>query len=69
MSGSELPHREVVELFAARRPWRRGRIDELLRDIADDKEAGVGLRRREYGQPLTQCPHSVHASARSGDPT
>ncbi|MEU5116870.1 hypothetical protein AB0G64_35905 [Streptomyces longwoodensis] len=28
-------------LFVARRPWRPGCIDDLLRDIADDKVAGV----------------------------
>ncbi|MFC8256947.1 hypothetical protein ACFUNF_04670 [Streptomyces sp. NPDC057291] len=33
--------RTYCHLFAARRPWRRGCIDELLRDIADDKVAGV----------------------------
>ncbi|MCX4404439.1 MULTISPECIES: hypothetical protein [unclassified Streptomyces] len=27
--------------MAATPPWRRGCIDELLRDIADDKVAGV----------------------------
>ncbi|MFJ8630785.1 hypothetical protein [Streptomyces sp. NPDC093568] len=33
--------RTYCHLFAARRPWQRGCIDELLRDIADDKVAGV----------------------------
>ncbi|MFH8407059.1 hypothetical protein ACH4FX_20010 [Streptomyces sp. NPDC018019] len=33
--------RTYCHLFAARRAWRRGCIDELLRDIADDKVAGV----------------------------
>lgn len=33
--------RTYCHLFAARRPWRRGCIDESLRDIADDKVAGV----------------------------
>lgn len=33
--------RTYCHLFAARRPWRCGCIDELLRDIADDKVAGV----------------------------
>ncbi|WP_444546044.1 DUF3885 domain-containing protein, partial [Streptomyces mirabilis] len=33
--------RTYCHLFAARRLWRRGCIDELLRDIADDKVAGV----------------------------
>ncbi|MEU5485043.1 hypothetical protein ACFWAN_42185 [Streptomyces mirabilis] len=33
--------RTYGHLFAARRPWLRGCIDELLRDIADDKVAGV----------------------------
>ncbi|WP_435807727.1 DUF3885 domain-containing protein [Streptomyces canus] len=31
--------RTYCHLFAARRPWRRGCIDELLRDIADEKLA------------------------------
>lgn len=33
--------RTYCHLFAVRRPWRRGCMDELLRDIADDKMAGV----------------------------
>ncbi|WP_435879765.1 DUF3885 domain-containing protein [Streptomyces flaveolus] len=33
--------RTHCHLFAARRPWRCGCIDEVLRDIADDKVAGV----------------------------
>jgi hypothetical protein len=33
--------RTYCHLFAARRPWRHGCLDELLRDIADDKVAGV----------------------------
>nr|WP_234388049.1 MULTISPECIES: hypothetical protein [Streptomyces] len=33
--------RTYCHLSAARRPWQRGCIDELLRDIADDKVAGV----------------------------
>ncbi|WP_394814504.1 DUF3885 domain-containing protein [Streptomyces chisholmiae] len=33
--------RTYCHLFAARRPWRRGCVDPLLRDIADDKVAGV----------------------------
>ncbi|MGQ4388821.1 DUF3885 domain-containing protein [Streptomyces sp. SAS_270] len=33
--------RTYCHLFVARRPWRHGRLDELLRDIADDKVAGV----------------------------
>ncbi|MFB8783092.1 hypothetical protein VSS38_25695 [Streptomyces albogriseolus] len=33
--------RTYCHLFVARRPWRRGCIDDLLRDIADDKVAGV----------------------------
>ncbi|WP_442819504.1 DUF3885 domain-containing protein [Streptomyces sp. NBC_01230] len=33
--------RTYCHLFAARRPWQRGCIDELLREIADDKVAGV----------------------------
>ncbi len=33
--------RTYCHLFATRRPWRRGCIGELLRDIADDKVAGV----------------------------
>ncbi|MEU7696924.1 hypothetical protein [Streptomyces sp. NPDC039028] len=33
--------RTYGHLLAARRPWRYGCLDELLRDIADDKVAGV----------------------------
>lgn len=33
--------RTYCHLFAARRPWRYGCLDELLRDIADEKVAGV----------------------------
>ncbi|MFF8511871.1 hypothetical protein ACF064_27710 [Streptomyces sp. NPDC015492] len=33
--------RTYCHLLAARRPWRYGCLDELLRDIADDKVAGV----------------------------
>ncbi len=33
--------RTYCHLVAARRPWRYGCLDELLRDIADDKVAGV----------------------------
>ncbi len=33
--------RTYCHLFAARRPWQRGCIDDLLRDIADDKMAGI----------------------------
>jgi hypothetical protein len=33
--------RTYCHLFAARRPWRHGCVDELLRDIADDKVGGV----------------------------
>ncbi|WP_433917181.1 DUF3885 domain-containing protein [Streptomyces sp. NBC_01744] len=33
--------RTYCHLSATRRPWRRGCIDELLRDVADDKVAGV----------------------------
>lgn len=33
--------RTYCHLFTVRRPWRRGCIDELLRDIADDQVAGV----------------------------
>ncbi|MET8404941.1 hypothetical protein [Streptomyces sp900116325] len=33
--------RTYCHLFAVLRSWRRGCIDELLRDIADDKVAGV----------------------------
>ncbi|MFD9049554.1 DUF3885 domain-containing protein [Streptomyces zaomyceticus] len=33
--------RTYCYLFAARRPWRNGCLDKLLRDIADDKVAGV----------------------------
>ncbi|MFE9921083.1 hypothetical protein ACFYQA_05755 [Streptomyces sp. NPDC005774] len=28
-------------LFTVRRPWRRGCVDDLLRDVADDKVADV----------------------------
>ncbi|WP_266862291.1 hypothetical protein [Streptomyces sp. NBC_01306] len=38
------PHpefRTYCHLFAARRSWRPGCIDESLRDVADDKVAGV----------------------------
>jgi hypothetical protein len=42
--------RTYSHLFAVRRAWQRGCIDELLRDIADDKLGGVmitdtGMRR------------------------
>ncbi|MEU0597457.1 hypothetical protein ABZ484_04210 [Streptomyces sp. NPDC006393] len=33
--------RTYCHLFTARRPWQHGCIDEMLRDIADDKLAGV----------------------------
>jgi hypothetical protein len=33
--------RTYCHLFAARRPWQRGCIDDLLRDTADDKVAGI----------------------------
>ncbi|MEU9401222.1 hypothetical protein [Streptomyces sp. SID4985] len=33
--------RTYCHLFAARRPWRYGCLDALLRDIADAKVAGV----------------------------
>ncbi|WP_123564046.1 DUF3885 domain-containing protein [Kitasatospora cineracea] len=33
--------RTYCHLFAVRRPWRRGCIDDLLRDVADDRTAGV----------------------------
>ncbi|MFD9613002.1 hypothetical protein ACFWWS_26965 [Streptomyces sp. NPDC059083] len=33
--------RTYCHLFATRRPWRYGCLDELLRDVADDKVAGV----------------------------
>ncbi|MEU3572191.1 hypothetical protein AB0E96_27760 [Kitasatospora sp. NPDC036755] len=33
--------RTYYHLFAARRPWQRGCIDDLLRDVADDKTADV----------------------------
>lgn len=35
------PEFRTCHLFAARLPWRRGCIDESLRDIADDKGAGI----------------------------
>jgi hypothetical protein len=41
--------RTYCHLFAARRPWRRGCLDELLRDIADDKMAGVLVTHRARG--------------------
>ncbi|GGQ16416.1 hypothetical protein GCM10010266_44550 [Streptomyces griseomycini] len=34
-------YRTYCHLSVARRPWRRGCIDELLRDVADDRVAGV----------------------------
>jgi hypothetical protein len=42
--------RTYWHLTAVRRPWRRGCVDELLRDVADDAVAGVlitdtGMRR------------------------
>ncbi|WP_455432262.1 DUF3885 domain-containing protein [Streptomyces pratensis] len=42
--------RTYCHLFAARRPWLHGSLDATLRDIADDKVAGVlitdtGMRR------------------------
>ncbi|MFJ4188154.1 hypothetical protein [Kitasatospora sp. NPDC089509] len=33
--------RTYSHLFAARRPWRHGCLDDLLREVADDKVAGV----------------------------
>ncbi|MGW6023404.1 DUF3885 domain-containing protein [Streptomyces sp. NPDC055099] len=33
--------RTYCHLFTTRRPWQRGCIDDLLRDIADEKVAGV----------------------------
>nr|WP_257019613.1 hypothetical protein [Streptomyces sp. TLI_235] len=33
--------RTYYHLFAARRPWQHGCIDDLLRDVADDKMADV----------------------------
>ncbi|MGV9785620.1 DUF3885 domain-containing protein [Streptomyces sp. NPDC003435] len=33
--------RTYCHLFATRRPWQLGCLDELLREIADDKVAGV----------------------------
>ena len=33
--------RTYCHLFAVRRNWRRGCVDGLLRDIADDKVGGV----------------------------
>ncbi|MFD9125564.1 hypothetical protein [Kitasatospora sp. NPDC059571] len=43
-------YRTYSHLFAVRRPWQRGCLDELLRDVADDRAADVlitdtGLRR------------------------
>lgn len=42
--------RTYAHLFVVRRPWQRGCIDELLRDVADDKVGGImitdtGMRR------------------------
>ncbi|MFE9424719.1 hypothetical protein ACFYNO_17305 [Kitasatospora sp. NPDC006697] len=34
-------YRTYYHLFADRRPWRRGCVDGLLRDVADDKVADV----------------------------
>ncbi|MFK4546497.1 hypothetical protein RKD29_006093 [Streptomyces tendae] len=33
--------RTYCHLFAARRPWQRGCLDDLLRDTADDTVAGI----------------------------
>ncbi|MFG2123379.1 hypothetical protein [Streptomyces sp. NPDC048710] len=33
--------RSYCHLFASRRPWHHGCINETLRDIADDKVAGI----------------------------
>ncbi len=33
--------RAYCHLFAVRRPWRHGCIDDLLRDVADDRTVGV----------------------------
>ncbi|MFG1811882.1 hypothetical protein [Streptomyces sp. NPDC049040] len=42
--------RTYAHLFVVRRPWQRGCLDELLRDVADDKVGGImitdiGMRR------------------------
>ncbi|WP_431995484.1 DUF3885 domain-containing protein [Streptomyces griseoflavus] len=39
--GPDPEFRAYCPLFAARRPWHHGCLDALLRDIADDKVAGV----------------------------
>ncbi|MEU9954898.1 hypothetical protein [Streptomyces sp. NPDC050982] len=44
----DLESRTYSRLFAVRRPWWRGCIDDLLRDIADDKVTGVRLKRLQY---------------------
>ncbi|MFF5922714.1 hypothetical protein ACFY8C_30985 [Streptomyces flavochromogenes] len=42
--------RTYCHLFAARRPWRYGCLDELLRDIADDEVAGVLITDIQMGR-------------------
>ncbi|CAL9328052.1 hypothetical protein SUDANB37_00037 [Streptomyces sp. enrichment culture] len=42
--------RTCCHLFAARRPRRYGCLDELLRDIADDKVAGVLITDTRMGR-------------------
>ncbi|MFE1265667.1 hypothetical protein ACFW5X_34810 [Streptomyces albogriseolus] len=39
--GPDPEFRTYCHLFADRRPWQHGCLDELLRDVADDKVAGV----------------------------
>ncbi|RPK32245.1 hypothetical protein EES39_39095 [Streptomyces sp. ADI92-24] len=68
--GPRYPHRphckyrveRLHELFGGDGHETRGRIT-----IQQGAHIFDGLRRREHRQPLTQCPHSVHTSARSGD--
>ncbi|MFE1323466.1 hypothetical protein [Streptomyces sp. NPDC058741] len=59
--------RTYCHLFAARRPWRYGCLDELLRDIADDKVAGVLITDTQIGRftPVggTTCRNSTHNSS------
>lgn len=42
--------RTYCHLFAARRLWRYGCLDELLRDVADDKVAGVLITDTRMGR-------------------
>ncbi|GAA2893901.1 hypothetical protein GCM10010524_27810 [Streptomyces mexicanus] len=61
--------RTYCPLFAARRPWQRGCIDELLRDIADDKVGGVlitDIRMRASTTPTTVAPTFSSPRPRNG---